>query len=188
MAETSLARERSARAELRTAREGLHDAQRSAGLRHKTPKRWRLLPALVAIAAFVLAAIMVVGAQHRAAQPDDGELRDFAAHQMSLLLSPNYEDPERIAEILSAATGTFYDELGGSAQAYTEFVRRNGTVGVAIIDDSAVTEREADGGVVLVAATVQYTEPAGLARTFRLRVEVVTEAAALKVAGVQYLP
>ncbi|MFT4044871.1 MAG: hypothetical protein QM673_17050, partial [Gordonia sp. (in: high G+C Gram-positive bacteria)] len=166
-----------------------------------TAARWRTLLGMAVIGALVIGAVMfaafrvgsAISASHT---PSDIEYRRAAADAMVLLLGPDTADPDRSHRILDHATGDFYDEFGQSATAYTEFVRRNGTVARAVIDATAVSERAGANVAVLVVATVTYararpqhsTATVLPTRHFRLRVGVVAVDGTLKVEAVHYLP
>ena len=165
--------------------------------------------ALIAVLA-VVAAALAWWQVSSAPKYSDGELVDAAVSRVELLLTADADDPGRGREILFGATGAFRDSFAQSAEAYTQFVERQGTRGTAGIDGAALATRDGDRGVVLIAASLalaagqqpgdseqsgepeqsgqpeQSGEPE--AQSLRLRVVVEPEDGQLKLAGVTFLP
>ncbi|GAA1479829.1 hypothetical protein GCM10009624_02690 [Gordonia sinesedis] len=213
-----LADERAARAELRRAIDDLVVAEHAAGLRRPVRRIWWLALAVAVVGALVVAGVSVGAATRSVRGYTDADYRRAAAAEMRLLLSPNHTEPQQVRRILDGATGGFYDEFAQSADSYTAFVRRNGTIAGASIDGTGLSRRDGDDAVVLVAATVEYRPPGASAssdgetsadretttgpetntdrgtnaapdtRQFRLRVFVTPDDGRLKVGAVQYLP
>ncbi|MGW5524414.1 hypothetical protein [Gordonia sp. NPDC003950] len=190
MPTTRIRRDREARRELRRALDDLADAQRDAGLGARAPRWWWICAALAVITALIAATVGVVAWVRAADAYTDDDFEATASRVVDLLLSPDATAPQRVREILDDATGGFYDEFAQSADAYTAFVRRTGTVAAATIDGTGVATRTASSATVLVAATVGYRRDgqADADRRFRLRIGVAEDAGRLKVAAVQYLP
>ncbi|MEP9415652.1 hypothetical protein ABLE92_15065 [Gordonia sp. VNQ95] len=190
MPTTHIRRDREARRELRRALDDLADAQRDAGVRDPAPRWWWIGTGLVVITALIAATLGVVAWIRAADAYTDDDFEATASRVVGLLLSPDATAPQRVREILDDAGGGFYDEFAQSADAYTAFVRRSGTVAAATIDGTGVATRTASSATVLVAATVGYRRDgqADADRRFRLRIGVAEDAGRLKVAAVQYLP
>ena len=124
--------DRAARAELRAAVDDLHAAEIAAGERR--PNRvWLLLP-LAATILLIVAAVGIVRWERAADDPSDEAFRSAAVEHVSLLLSPDYRNPDRVRRILEGATGGFHDEFAQSADAYTTFVRSQGTVARGVVE------------------------------------------------------
>ncbi|MFT4200974.1 hypothetical protein [Gordonia sp. (in: high G+C Gram-positive bacteria)] len=156
-------------------------------LRDPTP-RWATILLGLAAAAAISGAIAVVW--HGRA-PSDEDYQRAAAERVNTLLSVSADQPERAKRILAGATGDFHDEFAQSADAYTAFVRRAGTVSQGRVQGTGLTGRQGDQAEVLVMATVDLPASAAApARStdFRLRVVVADEGGSLKLAKVQYLP
>ncbi|MFW0795524.1 hypothetical protein AAFP30_17065 [Gordonia sp. CPCC 205515] len=176
---------RTARAELRAARDELAVAEIDAGVR-RAPRAWVWLSvlAIVAVAAAATAVTLWVRAERAYT---DADYQRAATSRVALLLSPDFRRADAARRILDGATGDFYDQFAQSADSYTEFVRSQGTVGRGTVDGAGVSARTGDSAAVLVAATVDFTTPPQT-RQFRLRVLVAPDAGTLKLAAVQYLP
>ncbi|UQE74475.1 hypothetical protein MYK68_17400 [Gordonia sp. PP30] len=195
---------RDARAARRAAADRLAVAECAAGERRRWSTGFRIGLAVIAVLALVGAGAAVWSAVDRASRYTDAQLVDAAAQRVELLLTANADDRQRAREILDGATGEFHDTFAQSAQAYTRFVERAGSSGSARIDGAALASRAGDRGVVLVAASVRVaadpakagepspTPAAGPVavehRQLRLRVVMVPEDGALKLAGVVFLP
>lgn len=176
---------RASRAELRAARDELETAEVEAGLRR--PDRrwlWLSLVAVIAVAAAVTAVSLWVRADNRYT---DADYQRAAAQRVTLLLSPDVHRPDRARRILDGATGEFYEQFAQSADSYTGFVGRQGTVARGAVDGTGVSARSGDSAAVLVAATVEFTAPPQT-REFRLRVLLTPADGELKLSAVQYLP
>lgn len=192
-ADARLTAERAARRDLRAAVDELTTAEIAAGLRR--PNRvWWFLP-VVAVIAVLVAGLGVTRWQQAAAHHSDAEYTRAAIERVSLLLSPDHRSPERVRAILAGATGGFHDEFAQSADAYSAFVKSQGTVARGVVDGAGVSGRSGDSAAVLVAATVEFGTPAdgdpggaAATRDFRLRVLITPEDGQLKLAAVQYLP
>ncbi|MDL9937886.1 hypothetical protein QSJ18_14120 [Gordonia sp. ABSL1-1] len=188
-----LAADRAARADLAAAVDELHSAQLAAGTRRPLARRWWALTTIIVVAALVLAVWAVVS-WWRDDDFDDADYERVAAERVSLLLAPDFRDPQQTRRILSGATGAFRDEFAQSADAYTQFVRSNGTVARSWVDGTGVSGRVGDTATVLVAASVvfdgrpQSAESSEVLRRFRLRVLLTPDAGELKLGAVQYLP
>ena len=191
---SELAADRAARRELRDALDELHAAQVHAGERSPVRRSIWLLTGLLVIAAIALAAVAVTGWVHASDRYTDADYERAASQRLAVLLSPDHRDPAQVRRILAGATGTFYDEFAQSADAYTTFVRANGTVTESSIDGTGVAGRSGEAASVLVAATVTFDsgpKPAhssDVVRRFRLRVLVEPDDGVLKLGAVQYLP
>ncbi|MGV9827161.1 hypothetical protein [Gordonia sp. NPDC003429] len=187
-----IVRDRDARRALRRAVDDLTDARGRAGLGRRVPAAWWAVLVLGALAALVVAVAGIVSWVSVTGAHSDADYKRAVATEMSLLLGPDSTDPGQVQRILDGATGTFHDEFAQSAQSYTEFVERTGTVAHATVTGTGVAARSGDAATVLVAATVIYRpSSAGQvspSRDFRLRVLVTPEDGRLKVAAVQYLP
>lgn len=186
-----LARDRSARADLRRALDDLESAERRAGLRPGPRRIWWVAVGIAVAAAVAVAGVGVAAWVRAATAYTNDDYRAAASAEIKLLLSPDAAGLQQVRRILDGATGSFYDAFAQSAESYTAFVRSSGTVTGASIDASALSRRDGDDAVVLVAATVTYRpgEPGGTPfRQFRLRVFVTPEDDRLKVGSVQYLP
>ncbi|MFW0788870.1 hypothetical protein [Gordonia sp. CPCC 205333] len=186
-----LAAYRSARADQARASSALADVEVLAG-RRKPLRRWPIrIAALAAVAAIVFAVIGIVGWLRSDDGYSDADYVDAATKRIELLLSPDYRQPERVKRVLAGATGSFYDEFGQSADAYTTFVTKAGTMSTGRVVGAGVSRRVGDDAEVLVAATVdlaaQAERPAS-SREFRLRTVVTPEDGVLKISMVQYLP
>ncbi|GED99367.1 hypothetical protein [Gordonia crocea] len=153
-----------------------------------TESRWpRLLLVLAALAAVTgLVAAVIAGRG-----PSDDDFQRAAAQRVGALLTVDPGHPDRAKRILAGATGEFHDEFAQSADAYTRFVRSAGTVSDGRVTGTGLTARRDNSAEVLVAASVDLaasrTAPAR-STDFRLRVVVVDEGGAFKLAKVQYLP
>lgn len=185
--------DRQARAELRRAVDSLHDAEVATKLRRRTPRAWWVLTVLLVAAALVAAGVGITALIRSESAYAETDFENTALAEVRLLLGPDPAAPDRAREILDNATGGFYDGFAQSAESYTQFVRRSGTVGAVTVDGSGLSRRSGDDAVVLVAATVRYTggdeqTPDASSRQFRLRVYVTPDADRLKVGQVQYLP
>ena len=191
--------DRRARGELRRATDELVDAETEAGVRKPIGTSWVVVAALGALAMVVVAAVGIVAWVRATDTYSDADFTAAASRTVELLLSPDAGEPGRVREVLANATGEFYDDFGQSAAAYTEYVRRHGTVAAATIEGTGVSARSDDEAVVLVAARVRYragTPADGSAQSstaapessFRLRVVVTDDSSQLKVSAVQYLP
>lgn len=187
-----IVRDREARRALQRAVDDLTDARGRAGLGRRVPGAWWAVLVLAAIASLAAAVVGIVSWVSVTGAHSDADYQRAAAAEMSLLLGPDSTDPGQVQRILDGATGTFHDEFAQSAQSYTEFVERTGTVARATVTGTGVAARSGDAVTVLVAATVIYRpSSAGQPpppRDFRLRVLVTPEDGRLKVAAVQYLP
>lgn len=182
---------RSARAAQARAQSALVDAEVLVGHRRPAP-RWPLRVAVVGLIAAILFAGFAVVAWMRSDDAySDADFVDAAAERIELLLSPDYREPNRVNRILATATGSFYDEFAQSADAYTTFVTKVGTVSTGRVNGAGVSRRLGDDAEVLVAATIdlaaQPDRPAST-RDFRLRAVVTPENGILKLSVVQYLP
>ena len=186
---TLLAQDRAARAQLRTARDDLLDAEVAAGLRSGVRPIWWFVVVVVAIGAVVLAAPGVSAWVRAADAYTDDDYRHTATEVASLLLSADPADPDRARRILDRAAGGFHDEFAQSARGYTDYVRRSGTVGNATVSGSGVSARSGDDATVLVSALVDYRgQQQAPTREFRLKMLVVPDDGELKVGAVRYLP
>ncbi|MEO9327793.1 hypothetical protein [Gordonia aurantiaca] len=184
---------RAARRELIEALEDLHDLEVEAGLRRPVPRRRWLRPLALAIVAIALAVFAVLAWNDARDAYTDADFERAAAERVSVLIAPDHRDPRRAQKILAGATGAFHDEFAQSADAYTTFVREQGTASSSSVDGTGVSARRGDTATVLVAATVVFDgdEANGdgeRARRFRLRVLVEPDDGTLKLAAVQYLP
>lgn len=182
---------RSARADQARAAAALIDAQTRAG-RRPAPRRWPLwLAVLSVVAALVFGVVGAAGWMRTDDGYTDSDYIDAATARIELLLSPDYRQPARVKRILASATGTFYDEFAQSADAYTTFVSKAGTVSTGRVLGAGVSRRLGDDAEVLVSATVDLTardDAPASAREFRLRTVVTPEGGILKLSMVQYLP
>ncbi len=182
---------RAARAEQARAESALVDAQIQAGFR-QAPRRWPLRAAvIVLVGALVFAGFGVASWLRSRDNYSDADYRAAASSRVQLLLSPDYREPTAVKQILASATGRFYDEFAQSADAYTTFVTKQGTVSHGQVTGAGVSRRLGDDAEVLVAARIdlaaQPDRPAA-SSDVRLRVIVTPENGALKLSMVQYLP
>lgn len=186
-----LAAYRSARADQVRAQSALADVEVLMG-RRRPVRTWPLRVALVAlVAGLVFAGFAVVALISSDDSYSDVDYIDAATDRIELLLSPDFREPNRVKRILANATGSFYDEFAQSADAYSTFVTKTGTVSTGRVDGAGVARRLGDDAEVLVAATVdlaaQPDRPAST-RDVRLRTVVTPENGILKLSVVQYLP
>lgn len=189
---------REARAARDAARDALTVAEVNVGVRQRISLGLRALLAVLAVLAVAGAGVAAWAAFGRGPSYSDQQLVDAATERVEVLLATDAQNPDRAQQILAGATGEFHDAFAQSADAYTSFLQRTGTVGAAQIDGSALVGREGDRGVVLVAASVQGqrgkpgADPAVTrdreTLPIRLRVMVEPESDVLKLSGVVFLP
>ncbi|NMO02189.1 hypothetical protein HH308_13305 [Gordonia sp. TBRC 11910] len=182
---------RSARADQTRAERALVDAQVRAGHR-PAPRRWPLWAVVpVAVVALVFANVGTVSWVRSDDGYTDADYIAAATARVEQLLSPDYRQPAQVKRILASATGAFYDEFAQSADAYSTFVSKAGTVSTGRVLGAGVSRRLGDDAEVLVAATVDLTAQADVpasSREFRLRTVLTPESGMLKLSMVQYLP
>lgn len=186
-----MTRWRAARAARKQAYARLAEAEVDAGVREGLTRSVRLTLAVVAVLAVVLAGLAVWQAQERGNGYSDAELVDAATARVQVLLTADADNENRVRQILAGATGEFYDEFSRSAEAYSEFVREQGSDGRAWVDGAGLAGRSGDRGVVLVAAAVAVKADGSsgkIRRPLRLRVVVEPDDGRLKLSGVAFLP
>ncbi|GAA4756776.1 hypothetical protein GCM10023217_31010 [Gordonia alkaliphila] len=186
-----MTRWRAARAARKQAYARLAEAEVDAGVREGLTRSVRLTLAVVAVLAVVLAGLAVWQAQERGNGYSDAELVDAATARVQVLLTADADNENRVRQILAGATGEFYDEFSRSVEAYSEFVREQGSDGRAWVDGAGLVGRSGDRGVVLVAAAVAVKADGSsgkIRRQLRLRVVVEPDDGRLKLSGVAFLP
>ncbi|WP_345314175.1 hypothetical protein [Gordonia alkaliphila] len=187
----AVTRWRAARAARKQAYARLAEAEVDAGVREGLTRSVRLTLAVVAVLAVVLAGLAVWQAQERGNGYSDAELVDAATARVQVLLTADADNENRVRQILAGATGEFYDEFSRSVEAYSEFVREQGSDGRAWVDGAGLVGRSGDRGVVLVAAAVAVKADGSsgkIRRQLRLRVVVEPDDGRLKLSGVAFLP
>ncbi|GAB19531.1 hypothetical protein GOEFS_091_00230 [Gordonia effusa NBRC 100432] len=186
-----LAAYRSARADQARASSAVFDAEVLAG-RRRPLWHWPLrVVTFVVVVALAFAVVGLIEWRRSDHSYTDADYIGAVTKRIELLLSPDYRRPEQVKRVLAGATGTFYDEFAQSADAYTTFVSKAGTVSTGRVTGAGVSRRIGDDAEILVAATAdlaaQADRPAS-SREFRLRTVVTPEDGVLKLSMVQYLP
>lgn len=190
-----IAAENAAQVELAEAERELAVLETELGDRDRQSRR-RWLRALVV--AVVVAAIAAVAGGYRYSQADQGfsdaEYLRVAAERVQVLLTSDAGDKDtRSRQILAGATGAFRDEFAQSADAYTQFVQRIGTVATGTVDGVGISSRTAERATLLVTAAISVRtglapdQPAS-AQRFRVQVDMVPDGGSLKISALEFFP
>ncbi|MFD6517831.1 hypothetical protein [Rhodococcus sp. NPDC060176] len=154
-----------------------------------------VLTALAWIALAALSAVVVFGAlavrSDRARETQRQEYVDGAvAGALALIDVHSATVDEDLETLQSLSTGTFADELKSGESAFVASIRDFAVESDGRVDTAALASESGNSGVVLIAASAQVGNSAGVssARTYRLRVGVEDVDGRVLMSSVEFVP